>query len=202
VIRKHAGALALLLAAQALGFASRPAQFADKTVAAELSGSAESPRGIEAVHFGDGTVYLGGKPHRLHKGQLASPDPDDPLLRVSVEPPAFGHVDGYSGELAAILIYSSDPGATGLFSELNVFALRAGKPELVADLPGGDRAEGGLHTAKIANGRLVVEVYAPPPSGGGCCPGFVDTVRYRFTGGKLVRDGKPSRRTAVQDKDY
>jgi hypothetical protein len=165
-------------------------------------GATATPRGIEQVDFGDGTVYFGGKPHRLRHGRLAAPDPEDSILKVSLERPVFGQVEGYSGELAAILIHSYDPGATGFFSELNLFALRDGKPELVADLPGGDRADGGLHTAKIADGRLIVEVYAPPESGGVCCPGFVDTVRYRFTGGKLVRDGKPSRRTAVQDKDY
>jgi len=201
VICKHAG-LALLLAAQALGLVSKPAHVADKTVAAEPSGAPASPRNIEQVNFGDGTVYFGGKPHRLRRGRLAAPDPDDSILKVSLEPPVFGHVAGYSGEVAAILIHSFDPGSTGFFSELNLFALRDGKPKLVADLPGGDRAEGGLHTATFADGRLVVEVYAPPQSGGVCCPGFVDTVRYRLTGGKLVRDGKPSRRTAIQDKDY
>jgi hypothetical protein len=80
--------------------------------------------------------------------------------------------------------------------------LREGKLVMIADLPGGDRAEGGFHSVKISDGRLVVEVYAPPAGGGGCCPAYVDTVRYRFAGGKLVKAGKASRRQALQDKDY
>jgi hypothetical protein len=184
---------------------SDPGDLVRYTLTITISGFASDPalpRGIEQVDFGDVTVSFGGTSHRLRYGHLAAPDPEDSSLMASIEPPQFGLVDGYAGELAAILIYSRDPDGTGLFSELNLFALRDGKPALVADLPGGDRADGGIHTAKIAGGRLVVEVYAPPPSGGICCPGFVDTVRYRLSGGKLVRDGKPARRIAIEDKDY
>jgi len=184
---------------------SDPNVSARYTMTVTIAGFADDPalpRGIEQVDFGDGTVYLGGKPYRLRGGRLAGPDPEDKLLTIAIDPPAFGRVDGYSGELAVLLIRSHDRDASGFFSELNVFALRDGKPVLVADLPGGDRAEGGLHTAKIVDRRLVVEVYAPSKAGGICCPAFVDTVRYRLARGKLVRDGAPSRRTAIENKDY
>jgi hypothetical protein len=101
-----------------------------------------------------------------------------------------------------VFVHAHDYGATGSFSELNLFGLHSGKPVLIADLPGGDRAEGGFHTATISSRRLVVGVYAPLAGGGVCCPGFVDTVLYRIVAGKLTRDGNPSRRAAIQNKDY
>jgi hypothetical protein len=164
--------------------------------------AAAQPSPIEQVRFRDGTVVFGKHTYQLKNGQLAAPDKTDSELRISIDKPVFGYVDGYPGELALIFVHAHDYGATGSFSELNLFGLHNGKPVLIADLPGGDRAEGGFHTAEIAARRLVVEVYAPPAAGGVCCPGFVDTVRYRIVAGKLARDGKPSRRVAIQDKDY
>lgn len=157
---------------------------------------------IERGDFRNGTVIFDKQTYHLKNGQLAAPDKSNSLLRISIDKPVFGYVDGYPGELALVFVHAHDYGATGSFSELNLFGLRGGKPVLIADLPGGDRAEGGFHTATISGRRLVVEVYAPPAGGGVCCPGFVDTVHYRIVAGKLTRDGKPSRRAAIQDKDY
>lgn len=166
------------------------------------AGDPARPHAIERVDFRDGTVSAGGTLYRLRAGRLAAPDPEDSALTVSIDAPAFGRIAGLAGEVAAIVVRSHDRDASGFFSELNLFAMRGGKPVLVADLPGGDRAEGGIHVVRFAGGRLIIESYAPSASGGACCPAFVDTVRYRFVAGKLQREGKPTRRTAIQDKDY
>lgn len=160
------------------------------------------PSAIERIDFRDGTVVFDKQTYHLKNGQLGAPDKTDSLLRISIDKPIFGYIDGYPGELALVFVHAHDYGATGSFSELNLFGLHSGRRVLIADLPGGDRAEGGFHAATISARRLVVAVYAPPAGGSVCCPGFVDTVRYRIVAGKLTRDGKPSRRAAIQDKDY
>ena len=135
-----------------------------------VTAATAQPRAIERVDFRNGTVVFDKQTYRLKNGQLAAPNKTDSVLRISIDKPVFGYIDGYPGELALVFVHAHDYGATGSFSELNLFGLHGGKPVLIADLPGGDRAEGGFHTATISARRLVVEVYAPPAGGGVCCP--------------------------------
>jgi hypothetical protein len=156
---------------------------------------------IEQVDFSNGTVSLGpGSVNQLKNGKLAPPY-DDKDLHIYAKPPVFGNIDGYPGELAAVFLDFDDSG-TGQFGVVDLFALTDGIPALVAIYSGGDRAEGGLVKARIEGGHLVVDVFGAPPGSAACCPTFIDTVRYRFAAGKLVRDGKSSRRKYVSGFGY
>src|SRR5690606_23744383 len=77
------------------------------------------------------------------------------------------------------------------------FALLAGKPKLIARIPGGDRAYGGLRSVYIETGLLIVESNEVGELGGACCPEWVVTRRYRVAGGKLIESGKPLKRPLV-----
>jgi hypothetical protein len=148
---------------------------------------------IRQVDFANATVSLApGSANQLKNGKLAPPYRDK-YLHIYAKAPVFGTIDGYAGELAAVFLESDDSG-TGQFDVVDLFALVDGRPALVAIFSGGDRAEGGLEKAWIEGGRLVVDIDGSPPGGPACCPTFTDTVRYRFADGKLVRDGRPSRR--------
>ena len=108
----------------------------------------------------------------------------------------YGDLNG-DGRDEAIILSSCNTGGTGQFTEGFVYTMKAGKPWLWARIPGGDRGDGGLVSAKADGGLLVVEANAIDGSNGSCCPQFIETSKYRIANGKLVASGKSVRREAV-----
>jgi hypothetical protein len=106
---------------------------------------------------------------------------------------SYGDLNGDNSEEAVILT-TCNTGGTGNFSEGFIYSLRDGKPVLYSKIPGGDRAEGGLRTARVDNGQLVVESNHPGETGGACCPEFILTTHYDASTGKLKPVGKIERR--------
>jgi hypothetical protein len=72
--------------------------------------------------------------------------------------------------------------------------MKAGKPFLITRIEGGDRADGGLRSASVVNGLLVVDANDPSANSGACCPEFALKTTYKLTGAKLTPSGKPVRR--------
>jgi len=66
-----------------------------------------------------------------------------------------------------------------------------GKPKLLAMIDGGDRANGGIHSAAVEHGLLRVERFGT--SGGACCPEWLEARNYKLQSGKLVEVGMPRR---------
>lgn len=102
----------------------------------------------------------------------------------------YGDLNGDKAEEAVILSVCNT-GGTGNFTEGFVFSMKSGKPTLVARIPGGDRADGGLRKAWIENGLLVVEANDSEQSRGACCPGGTITQKVRLSGKQLVNVGQP-----------
>ena len=94
----------------------------------------------------------------------------------------------------AIVLTVCNTGGTGNFSEGFVYSLKARKPTLIARIPGGDRADGGLRSTRVENGLLVVESNDIGPDGAACCPQIIVTTRYKVAGGRIVKSGKETRR--------
>ncbi|HEY2866698.1 MAG TPA: hypothetical protein VGJ02_06370 [Pyrinomonadaceae bacterium] len=107
---------------------------------------------------------------------------------------SYGDLNGDNSE-EAIVLTVCNTGGTGNFSEGFIYSLKDGKPALFATIPGGDRADGGLRTARVENGQLVVEANDPGPGGGACCPEFAITARYDVSSGKLKQIGKEDKRS-------
>jgi hypothetical protein len=105
---------------------------------------------------------------------------------------SYGDLNG-DGRDEAVVLASCNTGGTGNFSEGFVYKMAAGKPVLAARIPGGDRAYGGLHAARVENGLLVVESNDVGAMGGACCPEFRITTRYKLVGGKIVQQGAARR---------
>lgn len=102
---------------------------------------------------------------------------------------SYGDVTG-DGLDEAVTLTVCNTGGTGNFSEGMVYAMKGGKPSMIARIPGGDRADGGLRAARIEDGLLVVESNAMSDQGGLCCPEFIVTTKYKVAGGKLQQSGK------------
>ncbi|MBA2737748.1 MAG: hypothetical protein H0U50_13290 [Pyrinomonadaceae bacterium] len=105
----------------------------------------------------------------------------------------YGDLTG-DGQDEAVILTVCNTGGTGNFSEGFIYQMKNGKPVLLSRIEGGDRADGGLHEARIENGLLVVESNDPGAHGGACCPEFVVTSRYKLSGRKLVETGKSQKR--------
>lgn len=110
---------------------------------------------------------------------------------------SYGDLNSDNSE-EAIVLTVCNTGGTGNFTEGFIYSLKDGKPVLYTKLPGGDRAEGGLRTARVENGQLIVESNDPGPTGGACCPEFILTTRYDASGGRLKQVGKVERRGVFQ----
>jgi hypothetical protein len=105
----------------------------------------------------------------------------------------YGDLNG-DGKDEAVVLTVCNTGGTGNFSEGFIFSMKNNKPFLLARIPGGDRADGGLRSAIVEAGLLVVESNDPSETGGSCCPEFALTNRYKLSGGKLIVAGKTERR--------
>ena len=106
---------------------------------------------------------------------------------------AYGDLTG-DGKEDAVILTVCNTGGTGNFSEGFIFSVTGGKPALIGRIPGGDRANGGLRSARIDKGFLVVESNDVGENGGSCCPEFVITSSYRLRDGKLIEAAPSSRR--------
>lgn len=106
---------------------------------------------------------------------------------------AYGDLNGDRRD-EAIVLSVCNTGGTGNFSEGFIFSMKAGKPLLVARIPGGDRAYGGLRRTRVEDGVLVVESNDVGPEGGACCPQIIVTTKYKLAGSRVVKFGKETRR--------
>jgi hypothetical protein len=117
-------------------------------------------------------------------------------LYFSVFAVEYGDVDGDKAE-EAIVLTVCNTGGTGNFSEGFIYKLRSGKPQVISNIAGGDRAYGGLVSAAVKDGLLVVERNDPGENGASCCPEFIETQKYKMTNGKLVEAGSATKRPVV-----
>jgi hypothetical protein len=116
-------------------------------------------------------------------------DKEDDKLYFSVQGVEYGDINGDGNEEAIVwTVYNS--GGTGNFSDGFVFTLKNGKPIVLTGFEGGDRAEGGLVSAKVSDGILFVERNSPGEFGGACCPQVIETTRYKWNGKRLAQVGK------------
>ena len=105
---------------------------------------------------------------------------------------SYGDLNGDNSE-EAIILTTCNAGGSGNFTQGFIYTMKDAKPVLFAKVHGGDRADGGLRTAKVDNGQLVVEAN-DPGNGGSCCPEFIVTTRYDVSTGKLKQVGKAEKR--------
>lgn len=129
---------------------------------------------------------------------------DDWVQESSIEgfqvTPAFGDLTGDGVEEAALLVYYG-MGGSGSFTGVFVYSLDGGAPRRIAAVKGGDRAEGGIKSARIAGGQLIVETYTPDPlSPCMACYGGILVTKYEWLGGRLVNVGTTSRSLPRQGK--
>jgi hypothetical protein len=167
----------------------------------DATGKVQIEQRIRKVDFKNFTyepecAYDDNKKITVKNGEYSYEKPADGYtdrFYFSVTGVAYGDLNADNSE-EAIVLTECNTGGTGNFSQGFIYTLKGEKPTLFAKIPGGDRADGGLRTARVENGQLVIESNDPGETGGACCPEFILTKRYDASTGKLNEVGKTDRR--------
>lgn len=134
------------------------------------------------------------KPEKLsvRKGEYSRDKGDDKIF-FKIGDITYGDVNG-DGQTDAVILSSCNTGGSGNFSEGFVYTMKNGKPALLTRISGGDRAYGGLRSAKVENGLLLVERNDENDANGSCCPEYSITTKYKWNGKDLTEVGNLPRR--------
>jgi len=168
------------------------------TTAVSLASAQNDIRKVDFKNFTYTPSCTGEKPDRVtvKDGELSREKQEKDYVDrfyFKIFQVTYGDVTG-DGADDAVVLSVCNTGGTGNFSEGWVYSMKNGKPAIVAEIPGGDRAEGGLRSARVENGLLVIESNDPGQNGGACCPQVVVTTKTRVSNGKLMTVGKEERR--------
>ena len=125
-------------------------------------------------------------------GVFKSDNPDNPVDFRILE---INYGDLNSNQVA-VVVTVCNTGGSGDFSEGFIYGMVDGKPKLLAILDGGDRANGGIKSAKIEQGTLRVERYGT--NGGACCPEWIEVTNYQLRNGKLIQSRMKRRKKYVE----
>jgi hypothetical protein len=128
----------------------------------------------------------------LHEGRYAFPCDDPPCYLITFNRAEFGEIAGMDGEVAIVTVVFHT-GGTANWEYLYVVGIRSGKPQVLAWMEAGSRADMGLRRAFADRGDLVLEVNDPDKRLGDCCSTGTVTYHYRWANGSFHEIGKPVR---------
>jgi hypothetical protein len=155
-----------------------------------LLACAGSSRSIRGVDFGELRYDLAGMEVQVHGGEHRAEGPDDwNVRRVEV---SYGDLTGDGRDEAAVVV-RFDGGGSGNFSSGFVYGPGEPAPTLLARFEGGDRADGGIVSATLSEGELVVERERGTAL---CCAEEIVTTHYRLGGEgleEISRAARPAR---------
>ncbi len=157
-----------------------------------ISGLAQSIRQIDFRNFNYQPCFdtpKGTKTIRVKNGKYEAKTADE-QYSFEVRSVTFGDLDS-DGIEEAVVETMCNGGGTGRFTEGIVYRYQNGKPVAIAEIGGGDRADGGIHEIKFVKGFLKVSRYGG--NQGACCPEYIEVHTLKLTGKRLIEVGKPVR---------
>lgn len=171
------------------------------------AGKGEADTSIRKIDFKNFTYepYCAGEEKEkitVKNGEYSKETQEDGFtdrFYFNVDAPTYGDLNGDNSE-EAIVLSSCNTGGTGQFSEGFVYTMKNGKPVLLTRIEGGDRAYGGLRSARVENGLLVVERNDVGEAGGACCPEFSVTTKYKWNGKELQKSGAEARKALYPEE--
>ena len=126
-------------------------------------------------------------------GSYTKQDPDGKEETFRVSNVVYGDLNG-DGMDEAVVLTDCNTGGSGWFDEGFIYAMRNGKPVILSYIQGGDRSNGGIRAARIETGLLKIERLGSL-SGRPIGAEFIDTTTHRLNGSRLLRAGRPERRS-------
>ncbi len=159
---------------------------------------------IRSVDWANRTYQTDAGPLTVKDGEVeyvVDPEMPDMPGWFQVGGPSYGDVDG-DGVDEALLVTSFNGGGSGTFTQGEVYALRAGasEPIKIGDIPGGDRADGGLDDVRIENGKIFVARNQQGEDDAACCASKLVHEIWSWNGSKFVED--ESARRVVDNPNF
>jgi hypothetical protein len=190
-------AVAAVAAVGACGHAAGDPPLANRNAAAPASGvRAIDWRNRPYVLTGLGTVTVrdGHAEFALDdEGKVSATGATPASFRV--EPPLFADIDG-DGTEDAVISNAVGTGGTGQFSSVAVYTVRGGSVVSLAEIPGGDRGDGGIRHVALSGTAVIVDRNVLAEGDGACCASTWRRERWIWRDGQLVED--PAARGPLQ----
>ena len=114
---------------------------------------------------------------------------DSPCPLLTLDGTTFGVIEGLSEVAAVVMTYHTGGSATWQY--LYIIAIQSGKPQVMAWLVTGSRADMGLRRVIVDRGDLALTVNDPEKRDGDCCSSGTITFRYKWRAGSFRQVGGP-----------
>lgn len=126
-------------------------------------------------------------------GKLVAGEPGGPQTSAAlrIDRPLFADVDG-DGVEDAIVLCVLGTGGTGQFSAIRIFTVRGAAVAEIAEIPGGDRGDGGIRSVALDGRTVIVERNVLAEGDGACCASTRRRERWTW------RDGAPAEDVAAR----
>lgn len=129
----------------------------------------------------------------LVNGEYVPPDCSNDKHRcplLTFDSVNYGALTGVESTVA-IVVLTYHSGGTAHWQYVYLFSLNSGKPQLLAWLSTGSRADQGLRDVSITDGDFILVVNDPDKRQGDCCSAGSIASRYTWTKGSFSEVGKP-----------
>ncbi len=136
--------------------------------------------GVRAIDWGNQSYRVGDEAMQLEGGSWMRED-EGFQESLELDVVRYGDLTG-DGREEAFLHLRYWGGGTGRFDHIEV---RDAERKQLAELIGGDRAEGGISHFEFRKGALHVSYFSPGPTGFACCPVLTFEDVWRWRDGKL-----------------
>lgn len=151
-------------------------------------------RRIDFLNFTyDVQIFENSEKIKVTRGEYSRSSAADDKLFLAAKVAGYGDLNG-DGQDEAVIVTTFNTGGTGNFTSGWIFTMQSGKPVLLTNFAGGDRAYDGLADASINAGVLSVARYDVGGAGGACCPEYIVTTNYKWSKGALAPFGEKFRR--------
>lgn len=125
----------------------------------------------------------------FREGQYRFPCDESPCPWLTFDQAVFGTIQGLPGK-SAVVVTVYHTGGSATWQYLYIIAIRSSRPEVVALLETGSRADMGLRRVTVDHGDVVLTVNDPAKREGDCCSLGTITYRYRWHGGSFQQIGE------------
>lgn len=141
-----------------------------------------------AFDWANHTFQMGDASHTLKNGEWEHEPTTDDEMAQSLSLTGVHAIDiDRDGIDEALVALHHWPGGAGRFDELRLYRHTPTGPVMIAEIPGGDRGDGGIGMTRVEDGIVHLERMVLLPNDLSCCASLALIERWQWQDGKMVR---------------